>query len=149
MDMTIKSAAWIVILALLASCSDGPSADPELKLGFAPVMTHQSKDLTVSCDALQSEVNDTGHKMRVLDKQIAFHQLQTQRQSATSAAFGALTKGTPSARTAPLDGANSMQATAQSDSENNPQMDSGKLRANYTQRHQALIRIYFARCVLG
>lgn len=144
MDTSIKPAAWIITLALLASCSDGPSASPDLTIGLSPVITHQSGDLTVSCDGLQGEINDIGSKMLALDKQIALH--PTQHQPPARATFGVL--GKPDAPAAQPNGATSTRLTARPGGAGS-QLDTRQLKANYTRRHQALMKIYFARCVLG
>lgn len=145
MSTSTRVSACILFSTLLVSCADSPPPDPDLNLSFSPVMTHQTNDLNMSCSDLQGEINNSEQTMRVLEKQIAFHQQQSQNSSLMSAAFSALGAVAPTAANAQLDSAGSIVSSANAGNENNQQMTTEQLRANYEQRHDALMQIYFAR----
>jgi hypothetical protein len=140
-----RFASCIIISALAASCADSPPPDPELNLKYQPLVTHQTKDLTMDCADLKNEVSATEQAMRVLDKQIASHQQQSQSSTMMSAVFGALGTMAPTAANANLDQAGSIISSANAGVESGQSMNTGQLKANYTQRHDALVQIYFAR----
>jgi hypothetical protein len=134
-----------MISILVASCADTPPPDPDLSLSFDPIASHQTKDLNMNCSELQDEIHDMEQAMHVLDKQIAFHQKQSEHSSLMSAYFSAMGTFAPTATNAQLDSAGSIMSSADASHENSQQMTTTQLRTNYEQRHDALIQIFFAR----
>jgi len=140
----IKAGICAGLVATLTGCATDPP-DPDLKKSFAPVITHQTQDLNMTCSDLKREIDDTENAIKVLDKQIALHQQQSQSSTWMAAAWGVLGATAPNAASAQIDNAASIMSNADAGSENNQQMTTGQLRVNYNQRHDALIQIYFAR----
>ncbi len=134
----------LILAPFLASCASTPP-DPDLKLSFSPVMTHQMSDLNMSCSDLQSEIGDTEHNMKVLDKQIASQQQQGQTMAMMAAFSGFSAATATNAVSAQLAAGNQVLANAGEGMANTQQMTIAQLRANYNQRHDALMQIYFAR----
>ena len=143
-NSVIKASVCTAVAAALTACASVP-ADPELNVAFRPVITHQTQDLTMSCPDLQSEIKDDEHVMQVLDKQIAFHNQQSQTMAMFAAFSGFSAATANNALSAQLASGNQVLANAGQGMENNQQLTTEQLRANYNQRHDALIQIYFAR----
>jgi hypothetical protein len=144
MNNAIRAIVCLSVGAWVSGCATTPP-DPDLTEKFVPVVTHKTKDINLSCEELASEIGQNEHVTAILDKQIANQQQQSQTMAMLAAFSGwsAATANNP--LSAQLSSANQTLATVGEGMANRESMTAAQLHANYNQRHDALIQIYFAR----